>query len=543
MLRDIRSHLRGIFAKLLLVLLILSFAVWGIEDMLINAGVDRTLATVDGEEISPIAFDHAYRREMDRAREALGAQATPQLLASLGLERQVIEQLITTELLHREAASLGLLPGDETLAEQLQATPAFHNEEGVFDKTIFNAVLRRNNVSERIYASELRKQIATELLLNAIAAGAPVNHTMTATLFALEQQTRYADHITLPLSRIAVPPTPDEATLEEFYTTQSQYFMQPERRSVDMLIIDKAALSTSVDEATLRAAYDERAALFGAENVEPFDAVRPTLEAELRTHTSDNALAELSNTVEDALAAGDTMAEVAQANQLTHKKFTLLDAQGMDRNGDVPEGLPANPEILSTAFSLSEGEDSNLITGEDSEAYVLRITQVEDAAPQPLEEIKDKVLSAWQQAQRLEALYQQAEALRTELATMTEVKAQHAALATHGLKPTQTGALTRTHTGLPRPLVQEIFSTALNAPTALVPAEDEALSFAIPRRIDTPIALNATTVKTDADALAFHDQLAQTQREEVIQAYLLHLRQKYAVTINDTALAALTRRE
>jgi hypothetical protein len=72
MLNAMRSHAGGLAAKILLGLLILSFAVWGVEDMLRNHGSAGPLATVGGHEIPRAAFAQEYRQEANRTRARCG---------------------------------------------------------------------------------------------------------------------------------------------------------------------------------------------------------------------------------------------------------------------------------------------------------------------------------------------------------------------------------------------------------------------------------------------------------------------------------------
>ncbi len=84
MLNSMRNLAGSFFAKILLILLLLSFGVWGIEDMLRYSGKHVSLGSVGGQEISRTAFEHSYQRERERARQMLGKNYSPEMVKMLG---------------------------------------------------------------------------------------------------------------------------------------------------------------------------------------------------------------------------------------------------------------------------------------------------------------------------------------------------------------------------------------------------------------------------------------------------------------------------
>src|SRR4051812_20409167 len=112
MLNEFRTLAGSLWAKILLVFLVMTFAVWGVGDMLRHPGGAQTVATVGDMTISRDEFLRALRHEMDTMRSIMGEHYSPELLKSLHIEDRVMQQLISQDLLKLESQSLGIIPSD-----------------------------------------------------------------------------------------------------------------------------------------------------------------------------------------------------------------------------------------------------------------------------------------------------------------------------------------------------------------------------------------------------------------------------------------------
>ena len=132
MLQALRSTVGSWIVKILFVLLILSFGVWGIGDIF-RGRTDTTAAQVGDVKISTVELDNAFRQEVNRLRQMLGGQIDAEQAKALGLVNQTLDQLIQRTLLSLAADDAGLRVGDPLVLGQLRAEPAFHNQLGQFD--------------------------------------------------------------------------------------------------------------------------------------------------------------------------------------------------------------------------------------------------------------------------------------------------------------------------------------------------------------------------------------------------------------------------
>ncbi|MBN8531973.1 MAG: SurA N-terminal domain-containing protein, partial [Alphaproteobacteria bacterium] len=134
MFQSVRKRALGLVTKAFLFLIVLSFALWGVGDVV--RGSKRTdVATVGKQRISLLEYDQEYRVATARYREMLGKDASPEMLEKLGVKKLVIDNLVTRALITQEIESLGLRVPDEAVAAQIAKEPAFQGEDGTFSKT------------------------------------------------------------------------------------------------------------------------------------------------------------------------------------------------------------------------------------------------------------------------------------------------------------------------------------------------------------------------------------------------------------------------
>ena len=80
------------------VLLIISFAIWGIGDMITPGGNTNQVAEVDGTHITQREFQDQFQREMNRIRARIG-NIDAQQARNLGLADSTLDGLIARRLL------------------------------------------------------------------------------------------------------------------------------------------------------------------------------------------------------------------------------------------------------------------------------------------------------------------------------------------------------------------------------------------------------------------------------------------------------------
>ncbi len=336
MLNQIRSQAAGIGAKLLLALLVLSFAVWGIGDMAGQSGRGGAVATVGKERISVAAYQNAVRRETENLRRAFGDKYSPELLKSLNLEVQALNPMINQSLLEQEGRALKLIPSDADIVRRIRSNANYHDSKGAFDRKLFDAMLKNAGLSEKTYVEQLRREIAAGILMDTISGNyRPLDIAITTVRETREEQ-RGITLYTLKPSLVSNMLEPDKATLEAYYAEHAREFSAPEARTASYVTLKNGDLpdKVQVPEAELRKAYNE--------HLEEFRRPERRDLEQLLYSSEDNA-----NKAYDLLRSGKTVAQAAKLIGVINK-----DSLSMDK---VERGqlIEAAEELV---FSLKAGE-------------------------------------------------------------------------------------------------------------------------------------------------------------------------------------------
>lgn len=508
MLTTMRSGAGGLAAKILLGLLILSFSVWGIEDMLRHGGRgQRDVATVGDTHISRLAFLQEFRAEENRIQQALGAEYSPALLQTLNIHQQVLQRMVTREMIQMEAKRLGIVVSDEDVARDIRETPAFKDEQGKFSRERFMNALKHQNISERRYADNVKDQIASDLLLSAVTAAKPSADIATRILSAGAKEQRTADLVVVSAAS-AASGTPEGSALEAFYQDHEQEFLTPERRKLSYLKVPKETLAKSSNEESAAA---ER----------------------------DDAVSKMSADLQDRLAGGSTLSEVAKDMGFDAQTVGPFDEKGLLPNGSKA-ALPPLENVMRTAFTLAEQTETALMMGQDGNYYMLYMDSIEPSAAPPLETVKDKVIAKWRKEEAAKLAESKASALANQSREGKGVKEA-------GVSVTSTGAIGRDATkgagvNLPQALVGEIFSADIGGVTGVHRLENGDAAYAVlraRRAAPIPSASEFGKGKDEAEMIQQRGALASQMNNELMQAYLQSLARRYPITVNEEALDAV----
>lgn len=142
-----------------------------------------------------------------------------------------------------------------------------------------------------------------------------------------------------------------------------------------------------------------------------FEEARPQIEAELKLQDASDRLDKISTQVDDALAGGTPLADVAAKFRLKATTIAAADEGGLDPQGNAV-ALPVAPdEVLKSVFATGQGETSRIIETKDGSIYAIHVDKVTPPRVRPLAEVKDKAVAAWQAEQKKASATKEAEAL------------------------------------------------------------------------------------------------------------------------------------
>jgi peptidyl-prolyl cis-trans isomerase D len=245
-------------AKILFIILVASFSVWGIGDVVRRIGGDVAIARVGGDKIEPAELQAAFQRNLQQANRMLGnADMTPQMRRMVAL--QSVQQVVTQRAVQQADHKLGVVVPEPALQQAVWDLPAFKNSQGQYDPAIAATVLRNNNMGEAQFRSALRDELAQRQVLGAVAAGAAAPDAMAKEAFAFQREQRVADAVVLPLSAAPEPPAPADKQLERWWANHPDRFSSPEYRRIKAVVLTPETVTKDVDvtEDDLKAAWEQ----------------------------------------------------------------------------------------------------------------------------------------------------------------------------------------------------------------------------------------------------------------------------------------------
>ena len=157
-----KSKINKFFAWIIVLLLVLGLAGFGLQDVLSRWGTSK-LATVGEVEISTEEFGQSFIREINYISQNIGKNLTIEEAKSFGLHLQVVERLINRSLLDQLLIDLKISVGDVLLLKNLKTNPNFKNAEGNFDRKKYNDYISKINLSENEFEKILRNDLSRGL--------------------------------------------------------------------------------------------------------------------------------------------------------------------------------------------------------------------------------------------------------------------------------------------------------------------------------------------------------------------------------------------
>jgi peptidyl-prolyl cis-trans isomerase D len=266
------------------------------------------------------------------------------------------------------------------------------------------------------------------------------------------------------------------------------------------------------------------------EKTQSLDSVKAKLTNDIAQTQAADQVAKIANSVDDALAGGGTFQEVVGKFNLKTIAVTDIDEQGHDAAGK-PVALPS-PTIVKTAFATSQGQPSDLKDLRDQGYYMVSVQKVTPAAPQPLGQVHDKVLSAWQDQERtarLEKLGQDYTAAIDKGQSLADLAALH------GLIPFTTKPLSRYggDNELPPAVTAKLFGVKQGQ---AVSGADGSKGVVVAEvgQILPPDPKDASTQEA-----AIARELERSVKSDLLAQYEQSLRDRFPVSVNRDALDRL----
>ncbi len=228
-------------------------------------GTVRSLGTVGSKDV-PISD---YQRDLQTQLRALSAQIGSNITfaqaQSLGVDKQVLAQLVTKRVLDNEATRLGLSVGDDRVRQEVVQINSFQGLDGKFDRANYKEILRRNNMTEASFEGGIRDDLTRTILQGAIVGGVTLPAAYGNTLANYIDEARTITYAVVDPALLTNPiAEPTDADLQAYYEAHPADFTAPETKQITYawLSPDMIRDQVQVDDQAVQDLYQQRIANF-----------------------------------------------------------------------------------------------------------------------------------------------------------------------------------------------------------------------------------------------------------------------------------------
>lgn len=415
-IRDHKKFLMGF----LLILIIPSFVLFGIEGYSrFNEG-GPPVATVDGKDITRMEWDRFHQEESQRVRQAM-PQIDAKLLDSEEARYATLERLVRQRVVAAAAAKAHLYTSDARLASYLQQDPAIaglRKSDGTLDVEGYRQLLARQGMTPEGFEATVRNELSQRQVIEGVSAAAfaPAGVAKVSLDAFFEQ--RQVRVIPFSAADQAARVQITDADVEAFHKDNPQLFQAAEQVDIEYLVLDAAALERSVtlNEADVRAYYEQNAQRLSGDEQRRASHILLSVPAGAPAAEKDAVKAKAQALLEQVRKEPQKFAELAKANS--------QDPGSADLGGDLDffgRGAMVKP-FEDAVFGLNKGEVAELVETEFG-FHIIRLTDIKAPPRRSFEEMRAGIEADLrkQQAQRLFAesadtfsntVYEQADSLQ-----------------------------------------------------------------------------------------------------------------------------------
>jgi peptidyl-prolyl cis-trans isomerase D len=519
MLDQMRRHMGWL--KWSLGLVVLAFVIFYIPDFLsgnsAGAALGDTVATVEGRKITAGDFRRSYDAQLQAYRNAYGGNVSDQLLKQLGIDQQILQQLVDQQAALVEAERLGIEASDEEVRQRIFSAPAFQENGAFIGEQRYQQLLRAQRPP--LTPAQFERSVREELVLDKLRA--VLTDWLSIPDKELEQQYRLRNDkvklavVTFIADTFRPQATASDAEVAAHFEANQEDFKIPEKRKVRYLLVDAEAMraKTTVPEASIERAYNEGIAQYTSP-----EQVRAS-HILLKTEGKDDAAVKAQ--AEEVLKQAKSGADFAALA----KKFS--EDEGSASNGGDLDYFGKGkmvPQFDQVVFAMEPGQTSDLVKT-DFGYHIIKLVDKKPAKVSTLAEVRqqlhDQLASETSRAQAADL----AQTIAREVSKPADLDK---AATAHGLMVQESGFFARTESILSLGPSPEAVSRAFEMNVGEVSGPlQSARGFAF-----------ETVVEIQPPAMPKLDEVRDRVRDEVIKQKALDLSRQKAAAVATTLKGA-----
>ncbi len=430
MLDRMRRHRNWL--KYSLGIVVLSFIVFYIPSFLRTSGdptgPNETLATVGGQTITVATFRRAYQAQLQNYQRAYGGSLNEQLLKQMGIDRQILQQLIDERAAVAEAERLGMAVSDPEVARRIYEIPAFQQNGQFAGQALYEQVLQmqRPPLSPAEFEDNLRRALLVEKLRTAVTDWISVNDDEVTAEFKKRNEKVKLELVVFSADKFHDQAQATDADVQKWFDQHKEQYRIGEKRKIRYLLIDTDALKAKivVPPGDIERHYQE--------NIQQYSTPEQVRASHILLKTdgkNDEAVKAKAEALLKQARAGADFAELARKNS--------EDEASAKQGGDLDyfgRGKMVK-EFEDVAFTQQPGTISDLVKSQFG-YHIIKVVDKKAATTRPLDQVRAQIADQMAYERAQEQATQIANTLAKQIKTGADLDR---AAASQGLKVQESG--------------------------------------------------------------------------------------------------------
>ncbi len=397
MLQSIRTHAQGWIAGVIVSLICLTFALFGINSY-VSSSATVNIAEVNGEDIGLQRYQEAYLQYRRQIQSILGDQTSINDLDQELLKKEALNQMVDAILLEQLESDLGMRIGGAQIAAAINSFQSFHDEDGKFSQDRYTQALRALGMSPAQFESQMGKDLTNEQLRYGIAETAFVTSAEANVIASIRKQKRSLGYAIVTASSFTDAVSFEDADIENFYNENSQQYMNPETVKVSYLLLslDDLIKDIEVNDEILRDYYDD--------NLDDYQIKEQRSARHILVHVPNEA-------DEDTIEKARIKAEGLQQRANDGEDFAELAKKFSEDVGSAKDGGETGffakgmliPGFDDKVFEMQPGDISEPVKTAFG-WHIIRLEEIQAAGSESFEKAKIRIEQSYRRKQA-EGLY------------------------------------------------------------------------------------------------------------------------------------------
>ncbi len=375
MLQNIRNNSQGLVAKFIIGLIIIPFALFGI-DSLVGGGGPATVATVNGEDITLQELDQAMTLERRRLLNRMGEEGDPSLLTDELIRGPVLDRLIQQKLMMQVAADESVVVSSVAIDQAIVSMSQFQ-ENGQFSAQLYQNILRTSGYTPSYFKKLMADDMATNQLSAGIAGSDFVTESELGQVAGIVGQQRSFRYFILPKAKVAAQVDVDDQEVQDYYEANIDSYQSEDSVKLEYIELRQQDFFKPVSADALQQAYEEDMESFSMQEERRVSHIL----VEVNDDRDEAAAKVRIESLKAKLANGDAFEELATE---------FSDDRGSARNaGDLGytqgDTFPAEFEAALSDLALNQVSEPVLT---DAGFHLIKATEIKQGDKPSLEDRK-----------------------------------------------------------------------------------------------------------------------------------------------------------